>query len=38
MNHQFSTALHQRRGAVAEVLAINIIWPCALGVFGVGGS
>jgi hypothetical protein len=36
MDHRSSTALHQRRGTIAEVAAINIIWPCALGVFGRG--
>jgi hypothetical protein len=36
MNHQSSTALRQRPGAIAEVIAISIIWPCALVTFGAG--
>jgi len=33
---QPSTALHPRPGAIAEVIAISVTWPCALAVCGVG--
>ena len=33
MDHHPLTAPRQRRGTLAEVAAINVIWPCALGVF-----
>jgi len=33
---QPATALHPRRGAIAEVIAISVAWPCALAVCGVG--
>jgi hypothetical protein len=36
MDHHSSTPRHQRRGTIAEVAAINVVWPCALGVFGTG--
>ena len=33
---QPATALHPRRGAIVEVIAISVAWPCALAVCGVG--
>jgi hypothetical protein len=36
MARQSSTALYQRSAAVAEVIVINAIWPCGLGMFGAG--
>jgi len=33
---QPSTALRPRAGAVAEVIAISVAWPCALALCGAG--
>jgi hypothetical protein len=36
MDRQSSIARYQRSAAIVEVIVINVIWPCGLGVFGAG--